>query len=91
MVTILRIAFQKNRLNNPFYKQKRSSKDLSHEQRKKQRKKIYPRQEIMKKKVLERIKANVAVRCALAETRGQFNNFSKFVIQDWIALCKFKL
>ena len=42
---------------------------MSLKQRKKQKEDIYPRKEIMKKKVLEPIKADVAVSGALAESR----------------------
>ena len=37
-------SFKKGHLNNPFYKQKLSSKDMFHKQKKKQGK-IYPRKE----------------------------------------------
>lgn len=42
---------------------------MSLKQRRKQRENIYPRKEIMKKNVLERIKADVAVSGAFAENR----------------------
>ena len=62
-------SFKKGVLKNPFHKQKLSSKDMLHKQKKKQRENIYPRKEIMKKEVLERIKADVALSGALKETR----------------------
>ena len=43
-------SFEKGDLNNPFYKQKLSSKDMFHKQKKKQRDNIYPQKKIMKKK-----------------------------------------
>ena len=61
-------SFKKGDLNNPFYKQKLSLKDMFHKKKKKQRENIYSRKEIMKKKVLERTKADVALSSALAET-----------------------
>ena len=50
---------------------------MFHKRKKKQRENINPQKEIMKKKVLERIKADVALIGALAETRVYYKNIAK--------------